>query len=154
MSCQLSKHQFWYMSAAVANCWIDDRTERWWAKSRPCLIATGLAKVYHSNPVSFGQISTHVRDEKDVLCHEQQGGGRTATWHNPWIKLAWIKKITSPRTRLVLHRVACEDLEILRVDVYVVVEVEDDIWADTPANTVTKYADLCCGQNEKTKNIK
>lgn len=44
MSYQLSKRQFWYVSAAVANCWIDDHTARWWAKSRPHPIATGLAK--------------------------------------------------------------------------------------------------------------
>jgi hypothetical protein len=42
---------------------------------------------------------------------------------------------------------------VLRVDIGIVVEVEDDIWADTSANTVTKCADLHGGQNEKPENI-
>jgi hypothetical protein len=42
---------------------------------------------------------------------------------------------------------------VLRVDIGVVVEVEDDIWADTSGNTVTKCADLHGCQNEKFSNI-
>jgi hypothetical protein len=46
--------------------------------------------------------------------------------------------------------VGCENPEImvLRVDIGIVVEVEDDIWADTSADTVTKCTDLHGGQNE------